>query len=176
MNRGNDMCMRDTTLREKVRFIVEDAGNQATQSDMEDAIMLLISELAQELAGEYRTIRTQDKRIAELEQELAIGVNNVIRGLETENLSLKKEVDNTGGIVDKLDEELTEVKAHNALLLEDKNASPAIIAGYRDYNTRLIEQLRIRGERMERIYRNLPLKLQVYLKDMGEFDDNGKAL
>ena len=42
------MCMRDTTLREKVRFIVEDAGNQAAQSDMEDAIMLLISELDQE--------------------------------------------------------------------------------------------------------------------------------
>ena len=40
----------------------------------------------------------------------------------------------------------------------------------------LKEQVRIRGERMERMFRNLPLKLQDYLKAMGEFDDNGKVL
>ena len=34
-----------------------------------------------------------------------------------------------------------ELEAHNKLLLADADASPAIIAGYRDYNAKLLSQL-----------------------------------
>jgi hypothetical protein len=42
----------------------------------------------------------------------------------------------------------SDIEAENALLLKDKAASPAVIAGYRDYNARLKEQLRVRDEEL----------------------------
>jgi single-stranded DNA-specific DHH superfamily exonuclease len=76
----------------------------------------------------------------------------------------------------------TEVEAENALLLKDKAASPAVIAGYRDYNTRLKEQLRVRGERMEEMYMSMKLlSIGTHPEAAGMsvicklFDDNGKV-
>ena len=43
-------------------------------------------------------------------------------------------------------------------------------------NKRLqIENAKLKG-RLERLFKNLPPELQKYLKEMVEFDDNGKAL
>ncbi len=35
---------------------------------------------------------------------------------------------------------IAELEAHNRQLLNDKDASPAVIAGYREYNSRLIKE------------------------------------
>ncbi len=42
--------------------------------------------------------------------------------------------------VQRMKDKIAELEAHNRQLLNDKDASPAIIAGYREYNARLIKE------------------------------------
>ena len=118
-------------------------------------------------------IQEKDKRIAEFEQELADAIDNAPTKQQVRDEFESAAIEAWKKANASLKEQLTEVKAHNALLLEDKNASPAIIAGYREYNTRLIEQVADLKLHLEDDAENQAIEFARAIEEPYYISDNG---